>query len=389
MASNNNSIKINKSGNNKVNNNSSQGKNNNSLIGTIGNKLSETASTVSSTVSGAIDITFGDAEARSSNIIFIIAGVLIFAILILLFFFSKTARVARALNTISMYQNYQTVTSAEYLKYKSLELKKFQIASSYNTGLVYNQMMDYTSEEIVLSVLQSGARYLEFNIFNSQFGKDAIPVVSNGYKTGEYQLTFNNITFESCCKIIKDNAFKQKVDDTGVPNHNDPLFIGLNLNTNNNIYCLDVMANIIIDYFRDKLLEHEYSFQQNNIADIKLKDMKQKIIIFSSSGFEGSNMEELVNASWDHKMMQRIHHSELMLPGFNRQKLIDFNKKGITIVVPHIEGDFYTENYDTNPAFKAGCQFVSLNYQYVDESIDKYITKFKERCVIPKPRKIR
>ena len=382
MASNNNSVKLNKSNNIKS-------KNNNSLIGSIGDKLSQTAATVSSSVSGAIDITFGDAEARSSNIIFIIAGVMIFAILVLLFFFSKTARVARALNTISMYQKYQTVTSAEFLKYNKLELKKFQVASSYNTGLVYNQMMDYTSEEIVLAVLQSGARYLEFNIFNSKFGPDAIPVVSNGYKTGEYQLTFNNMTFESCCKVISDHAFKQRVNDLGVPNHKDPLFIGLNLNTNNNIHCLDVLANIIMDYFKERLLDHEYSFQQNNVADIKLKDLKEKVIIFSSSGFEGSNMEELVNASWDDKMMQRIHYSELMQPGFNRDKLVDFNKKGITIVVPHLEGDFYTENYDAVPAFKAGCQFVCMNYQYVDANIDRYITQFKERCVMPKPRKLR
>ena len=145
MASNN-LVKLNKS----INNKSGEGKKN-SFVGTIGNKLSETASTVSSSVSGAIDITFGDAEARSSNLIFIMAGVLIFTILILLFFFSKSARVARALNTVSMYQNYQTITSAEFLKHNKLQLKNFQIASCYNTGLVYNQMMDYKSYLILLS----------------------------------------------------------------------------------------------------------------------------------------------------------------------------------------------------------------------------------------------
>jgi hypothetical protein len=45
-------------------------------------------------------------------------------------------------------------------------------------------MYDYTSENIVLSVLQSGARYLEFNIFNSEFGNKSYPVVSMGYKKG-------------------------------------------------------------------------------------------------------------------------------------------------------------------------------------------------------------
>ena len=40
------------------------------------------------------------------------------------------------------------------------------------------------------------------------------------------------VWLESCCKVISDHAFKQKVNDLGVPNHKDPLFIGLNLNTN-------------------------------------------------------------------------------------------------------------------------------------------------------------
>ena len=374
-------------GNNNLGNNIKNS--NNGILSSIGNKLSETASNVSNTVSGAINITFGDAEAKSSNLIYIIAGVMIFAILVLLFFFSKTARVGRAIDTIAMYQKYQTVSSAEFMKYKKFELKKLQVASSYNTPLVYNQMLDYTSEEILLAVLQSGARYLEFNIFNSTFGPDAIPVVSNGYRTGEYQLTLNSITFESCCKVMSDHAFQQRINERGVPNHNDPLFIGLNLNTNNNIYCLDVLANIIMDYFKERLLDHEYSFQQNNIANIKLKELKKKVVIFSSAGFEGSNMEELVNASWDDKMMQRIHYSELEHSDFNRDKLISFNKKGITIVVPHQEGDFYTGNYDSNSAFKAGCQFVCMNYQYVDGNIDKYITQFKERCIMPKPKRLR
>ena len=53
------------------------------------------------------------------------------------------------------------------------------------------------SEDILLSILQSGARYIEFNVFNSKFGKDAIPMVSNGYQKGEWKLTLNNcITFK-------------------------------------------------------------------------------------------------------------------------------------------------------------------------------------------------
>ena len=98
-----------------------------------------------------------------------------------------------------------------------------RIASSYNSAHVGYQMYDYTSEEMVQARLQSGARYLEFNIFNSGFGKDAIPVVSMGYRIGEWKLCLTDIPFELCANAIAKSAFTV-LDSTGigVPNPDDP-----------------------------------------------------------------------------------------------------------------------------------------------------------------------
>jgi hypothetical protein len=53
----------------------------------------------------------------------------------------------------------------------------------------------------------------------------------------------------------------------------------------------------------------------------------------------------------------------------------------LTIVVPHVEGDYLTRNYDPTPAWDLGCQFVAMNYQEIDEQMDTYITHFETKGI--------
>jgi hypothetical protein len=82
--------------------------------------------------------------------------------------------------------------------------------------------------------------------------------------------------------------------------------------------------------------------------------------------------------------MRRYLYSDLTKPGFNRQELIDFNRKGLSIVVPHQEGDFWNTNYNSVIAKQLGCQFIAMEFQYVDVNMDYYITLFKSRCMVLK-----
>jgi hypothetical protein len=252
-------------------------------------------------------------------------------------------------------------------------------------------MYDYTSEKIVLAVLQSGARYIEFNIFNSEFGPQAYPVVSMGYKTGEWKLTINDTPFEKILDIIVKNAFKLYDGGEGVDNPEDPLFIGLNLNTNSNLNCLNLMAYLITNKLGSRLLDNKYSFQNSdNIPNMLLKNAQGKVIIFSSDGFQGSGLEEIVNYSWDNTTsnpnhtLQRLYYKDITKVGFDKRGLIEFNRKGLTIIVPHVEGDFFNTNYNPIIAFELGCQFIAMEFQYVDSNMDYYITKFRNFSMIMK-----
>jgi hypothetical protein len=335
-------------------------------------------------------------EIVSENYLLLLGISSALVIMLLIYFFSEYFRVNRALDKMVVYLGYQRIQSLKYERLGKTRIGDYYVASAYNAAHIGYQMFDYTSEKMVLAVLQSGARYLEFNIYNSEFGKKAYPVVSMGYKKGEWKMMITDTPLETIFDIIAKNAFKISEGTEGVPNPDDPIFIGLNLNTNSNIDCLNLIAFLITKYFANRLLTNEYSFQNSDkIGDIKMMQLMGKVAIFASDGFQGSGLEELVNYSWDNinnnknHAMRRLYYKDIMVDDFNANELIEFNKKGLTIVVPHEEGDFWNGNYDTNKAFDLGCQFIAMEFQYIDGYMDSYITRFKNASLIMKDDSLR
>ena len=327
----------------------------------------------------------------TNNYLLLVSLSAIVVICIVVYFFSGYFRINRTVDTMLRYQNFQRITSLEYSKFGTKRFGDMYVASAYNAAHSGYQMYDYTSETIVLSVLQSGARYIEFNVFNSEFGTNAYPVVSMGYKKGEWKMMVIDTPLEVIFDTISKNAFKISDGKFGVNNPEDPLFIGLNLNTNSNLSCLNLISMLILKYFRGRFLPSNYTFQNNgNIADIPLNQLIGKVVFFSSDGYQGSGLEEIINGCWDNvdnnpnHNLRRIHHSVFKEPKYDANKMIAYNKTGLTIIVPHIEGDFLNTNYDTIPAFESGCQFVAMEFQYIDGQMDSYITRFKDKSIVGK-----
>jgi hypothetical protein len=347
--------------------------------------------TFGSTIGNIQNKVIGEDNSIAANYMLILAFTLAFLIIILLYFFSNSYRTSNTLDYIGMYYQYQAISSYPISTRSSkLPLSDCYVSSSYNSALVQYQIFDYTNELILKAILKAGVRYIEFNIFNNEFGINSIPVVSNGYKQGEWKLTFNVLSFELICSIIAENAFTLATDNSaGVPNPTDPLFIGLNLNTNNNIYCLDKVADHILFYFRKRLLTTRYTYQQSNLAKAPLSDLINKVVIIASTGYQGSKLEELINGSWDLDNIRRVHYSVFNDNNLDTNNWIEYNKRGLTIVVPHTEGDFWTQNYDPIIPWRCGCQFVAMNFQVVDTPMDTYITQFKNHSIYIKATSLR
>ena len=368
-------------------------KKNNTIDTTIGNNSNTITQTqpLNSNTSQKTTTDIKSYEILTDNYMLLLAITSTIIVLIIIFFFSKSFRVDKSVSRIKIYKQFLQIKSVDFAVFGNTRIGDYFVSSAYNATHSGYQMFDYTSENVVLSILQSGARYLEFNIFNSEFGSKAFPVVSMGYKRGEWKMMVNDTPFELVLDIIANNAFKLYDSKEGVENPDDPLFIGLNLNTNSNLDCLNLIAYLITKKFSERLLTNEYSFQNNDkIADIKMSKLIGKVVVFSSDGFQGSGLEEIINYSWDNTdnnpkhALQRLHYSKLSEPGFNKNKLIEFNRSGFTIIVPHIEGDIANTNYNPIIAFELGCQFITMEFQYIDNNMDHYITKFKEYSFIYK-----
>jgi len=237
------------------------------------------------------------------------------------------------------------------------------------------------------SVLLMGVRSVYIDIFNSTLNEDAYPIVTTGIKKGEWKLGLNSLNFEDVCVTIASIVFSNGY----VNNFRDPFILCLNLNTNGNIKCLNRIKKILYKTFRSNLLSNDYTYSSYNMAEVKVKDLLGKVVIFTSDGYQNSELEELVNYSWDKEELNHISYKSLdpLIPDtdsvkYRTDSLKDFNKNNITMVIPE-ETAWFTSNYDSQYAEAAGCQLTFMNYNKMGTHLDSYLTKHKNDSFLPKP----
>ena len=338
----------------------------------------------------------------SNNIFLIAIAVLVVIFILILVLFSEGFRVKRVINSFKVYNKYQTIRNYNYKAKGHNILGNHYIASSYNSCNVKNPTLSYMNcDDILRGILQAGARYIELKIFNDKFGlRNIEPIVNNGFETGEWKLCFNSVNFEDVCKVIKEHAFtiNKKLGDgkiKGVPNPNDPLFISLDLKTRNNVGTLNRLTKHLTTHLKEYLLPSKYNYNNNfNLLNMKMRDLEKNIVVFCSNGYQGSDLETVINGSWeDVGNIHRVYWEDLDKLGKDDKE--DFKikvKQKLTIVTPDPDLDlvgklkiFGKQNYDTKIAFDLGCHFVSVYYQSMDKYMNSYITKFRNNAIILKP----
>ena len=82
-----------------------------------------------------------------------------------------------------------------------------------------------------------------------------------------------------------------------------------------------------------------------------------------------------------------LYGENVQLKAFNRsyvlKNLHNENKNSITVV--YSEYDFFAMNFNPHDAWRLGCQFVCMNYQYIDANLRTYMKKMQDFSVILKP----
>lgn len=321
---------------------------------------------------------------------FVLAFILI--VLIIGYFISESYNIKKTVKRMTMYPKYLEISS----KLNSRELKEmrlcdFYIASSFRSCFTPEQ--GYCSLDILKSVIKGGARFLWFDVFNESLAVDTEPIISHGIEKGNWQLSGNVITFDSCIKLISKLAFSPKA----VNNYIDPLIIAINLNVNKNILTLKKMLESIHRHLGSILLGSEYGYNKTNIGLIKIKDILGKVIIVCSDGYEGSEFEEIVNCDWTKNMRLLDNRSideetaENIVAKIDKEELQNYNANNLSIVLPKLDKYrfFKTDNYKFKYGFMTGCQFIAFNYANIDNNMDEYISYFRDSSFMLKPKEKR
>ena len=260
-------------------------------------------------------------------------------------------------NYIALHQNIQPIENKIELLDKPL--KEFIINTSHNTYIPCNQNMDVASTEAIKTALLMGARCIELDIFAKNNNKDTIPVVAHGIeKENGDIMTTNYILFENCIDTIVQYGF----------NNSDPLIICLEVNTNNISTTNNMIKNIIQNKFGDRLLSNRFE----SIFDQPIKNLLNKVIIITD--VDDDNLDKISNVKM--KDIINMEHDTNM----EKQK-VPPNKIYRVYPSADIWGHF-SKNYDPSPLWKNGYNMLALNFQNVDDNLNKNVEMFKNYSFI-------
>lgn len=293
-------------------------------------------------------------------------------------------RVPRALAKLDPYireLDLHPVSACPKLIKNGYLLCDFYIASSFRSFLPCNQYYDYSSLEMITKAMVCGARYIELDIFNKDFCQETTPVVCVGQEVGNWHHS-TKLTVDECFATISQNAF------TGtLRNYSDPFFLCLNLYVDDNLRTMDKIADSLITYLKNWLLDSSYSYQNTNIAQVPLKNLLSKLVILCNQRCQESKLAEYINYTWDQPFMR--NYSSVEIEDLHEPtEVTDYNRKNLTRVYPSFT-DRVTKNYNPRPSWMYGCQFVTMNYQKMDDNMVIYLKKFKKCSFVLKPYKLR
>lgn len=312
------------------------------------------------------------------------------------------------------------------------KLCDYYISSSYMTPCIGNQHYDYVSLDMITKVLQSGARYIQIPICESDAGPNAIPVVGTSQYGQRVITSLNTLEPQQVFNAIRANAFL--LNNTKI---NYPLVIHLILNTTNP-YTLSVLADYIRLTLSDKLCNVS-KYTNYPISLEKLCNLLGQIILIATPAYVGSKLEPYIvpfaslyesyyygelasqtlpsgvayTSTYNNRLSTKqqtksnarfkakypsldyvINNSSSIGTTILEDKdilnnLTNFNKIGITLVKPHNPTDVISTNYDPTEAVYNGSQFISMNFQVNDDNMKNYIKIFQSSSFILKPASMR
>jgi hypothetical protein len=277
--------------------------------------------------------------------------------------------------TFSTYGKVTALAPLGASKEDNTRLCDYYVASSAFSVFPGSQTNDYISSDIIPLAIKAGARLIELDIYSGDNDK---PVVGLKNEKLGYDYAYNSVGFEECCVAISNSAFSGVLSS-------DPFILSLVFHTDKrNI--LDASAQILKDTCQRHMLGPEFAYNRKNLAQEPVSTVSGKLIVVSGGNIKGTNIEELVNLSWDTSNLRRLTYMQASQP-YDHDELINSNRTNICMVVPDPVPDL--KNNNPTILFSYGCQWNLMNYGSLDSMMELYIGQFQQGSVIIKPEVLR
>ena len=114
-----------------------------------------------------------------------------------------------------------------------------------------------------------------------------------------------------------------------------------------------IVMNRIADHLKTTVRRRLVTTDKN-IATMPIDALKGKVLIVSGGNARGTELEELVNLSWDESSLRRLTYQQALHPR-DEEELMRFNRDNITLVAPDAELRTVTANPEKPKHL--GCQW--------------------------------
>lgn len=189
--------------------------------------------------------------------------------------------------------------------------------------------------EDIPTALRRGVRLLEVHVYSDEQDH---PIVALHPQNDGYDYALENITFEQVCILVENDAFPS----------NDPFILSIVPHTEKTI-TLNRVAEHLKTTVRRRLVT-----TPKNVATLPIDSLKGKVLIVSGGNTRGTELENLVNLSWDKSTLRRLTYQQALHPR-DEKELMRYNRNNITLVAP--EAELRTVNVKWDKPMYMGCQW--------------------------------
>jgi hypothetical protein len=189
--------------------------------------------------------------------------------------------------------------------------------------------------EDLSTALARGIRLIELHVYSDEQG---YPVVANHPVSEGYDYALDNVSFESCCVTLVNEAFPSK----------HPLILSIVSHTEN-----AVTLNRVAEHLKTTLRKHLVK-ETTGIPTALLDRFADRVIVVSGGNFVGTELEPLVNLSWSGSDLRRLTYSQT-IHSRDQAELVAYNRDHITMVAP--DPVFGKSNVNPDTVLAYGCQW--------------------------------